>query len=164
MHPDIPIYAPDAKTISQKSAQSSGRQIAPFAIAKGSSNQQNSAENNQKANGKPAKEEDPSESYADYDNAANDPPATFPRPGNGPIKPSPTTNPEDMHWLLDDSFEAFSHFYHDKGGSTMANGGGDAVAADAAQSQMNLVPIQGDGKGGWIQREGVSNGTGGDYG
>lgn len=161
MHPDIPVYAPDAKAISQKSAQSSGRQLALFAMPKTSSNQQNGVENNQKAEVKPTKEEDPSESYADYDNAANDPPATFPRPGNGPMKPTATTNPEDMHWLLDDSFEAFSHFYYDKGGSSMANGRSDAVAANI---HMNLVPIQGDGKGGWIQREGVSNGTGGDDG
>lgn len=57
------------------------------------------------------------EKYPDIAIAAttNDPPSTYPRPGHGPVRPKATTDPDDVHWLIDDEngFSVFSHFYHE---------------------------------------------------
>lgn len=83
---------------------------------------------------------DENDPYPDFALAAqtNDPPSTYPRPGNGPIRPRPTTNQDDMEWLLEDDggFEVFSHYY-------------DAGTEGAS----NLVPVSTGSngtKGSWI--------------
>lgn len=59
-------------------------------------------------------DEDP---YSEYNNAWNDPPSTYPRPGQGPYKIRSTTDPTALNWLLDDNDEVFSHWVTDgKGG------------------------------------------------
>lgn len=108
-------------------------------------------------NGNNGHDKAPEDPYPDITASAstNDPPSTYPRPGAGPIRPRPTTEPEDLHWLLEDEadagpdndgavggFGAFSHYY-DGGG-----GGGDGVGVD--------------GEGGEIKEGGEGGGTGAD--
>ena len=93
-------------------------------------------------------QEDPSQSYADFDNPAGDPPATYPRPGNGPIRPKPITSSDDMHWMFDAGCRTFDHYYNDSSGDTDLANTADAEAV----SEVKLIAIQGDRKGNWIPR------------
>ena len=90
--------------------------------------------------------------------ATNDPPSTYPRPGNGPIRPKPTTDPDDVAWLVDDEngFNVFSHFVdevHASGDSSIQNKVNGVNGANDG-----LVNVAGTGepgrKGSWIKRVG----------
>lgn len=59
-------------------------------------------------------DEDP---YPDHSNPWGDPPATYPKPGQGPHRIRPTTDADDLPWLLDDNPEVFSHLIADGQGA-----------------------------------------------
>ncbi|KAB8338839.1 hypothetical protein FH972_021783 [Carpinus fangiana] len=93
LHPDLPIYAPNAR----EALRSTSSPLSPIP---------NHADG-------PVRNNDP---YPDYSNPDNDPPATYPRPGTGPIPLQPTTDPERIQWLVDDNFDVYSHSYDDGSG------------------------------------------------
>jgi hypothetical protein len=66
-----------------------------------------------------AAEEAQPEPYDGYD---TDPPAHYPKPGNG-IARNLRPESEDLQWLVDDNFEVFSH---------QANYGGEATNGNVA--------------------------------
>lgn len=61
----------------------------------------------------------------DYD---TDPPAHYPKPGNG-LARALRPEPEDLQWLVDDNFEVFSHSWKGDGSGI----GADGVLADAME-------------------------------
>ena len=92
--------------------------------------------------------------------ATNDPPSTYPRPGNGPVRPKPITGPEDVQWLLDDGngFSVFSHFYDEPNGDRETNGEmPEKQSASNGVAIDTLVHVVGAGeqgvKGSWIQKQ-----------
>ncbi|KAF2085039.1 hypothetical protein K490DRAFT_68239 [Saccharata proteae CBS 121410] len=78
-----------------------------------------------------AEEQDP-DPYDGYD---SDPPAHYPKPGNGLAR---TLRPEsdDLQWLVDDNLEVFSHVYNNEG----LNGFGMDTAMDAAETGATAGP------------------------
>ncbi|KAF1978662.1 hypothetical protein BU23DRAFT_587045 [Bimuria novae-zelandiae CBS 107.79] len=63
----------------------------------------------------------------DYDDGYNtDPPAHYPKPGNG-VARTLRSESEDLQWLVDDNFEVFSHGWKGDGSGL----GADGVLADA---------------------------------
>ncbi|KAL9057150.1 MAG: hypothetical protein Q9162_002478 [Coniocarpon cinnabarinum] len=133
---------------------------------------------------KPQVGEEADDPYPDITLAAatNDPPSTYPRPGQGPIPLSSTTKDGDMRWLVDDEgFSVFSHFYDGAterigvGGRTgdaqcngantdvRINGGSEETKVPAADATVSaavsegLVNVAGTGtrgvKGSWIHKK-----------
>lgn len=81
-------------------------------------------------------EDDTEDPYGDgYD---SDPPAHYPRPGNGLAR---TLRPEseDLQWLVDDNLEVFSHVYTNDGQGGL-NGFGTDGAMDLAGTEAAAVP------------------------
>ena len=58
----------------------------------------------------------------------SDPPAHFPKPGNGLKLRSDN---DDMQWLIDDNFEVFSHIYKVDDGPGLMDGEREAYALTA---------------------------------
>jgi hypothetical protein len=86
---------------------------------------------------------DADQEYEDgYD---SDPPAHFPKPGNGLAR---TMRPEseDLQWLVDDNFEVFSHSWKGEGndGNGGANGTG-VVATVTATTSVGVTRMVGKG-------------------
>ncbi|KAL1636502.1 hypothetical protein SLS56_001085 [Neofusicoccum ribis] len=81
--------------------------------------------------------DDAEDPYGDgYD---SDPPAHYPKPGNGLAR---TLRPEseDLQWLVDDNLEVFSHVYTTDGGSGALNGFGTDGAIDLAGAEAAAGP------------------------
>ena len=171
IQPNIPIFPPRDLDPAKGVSNASGNDLArPERIVYASSDS-----NNVTANAAARELNGYAHSYPDIAAAAatNDPPATYPRPGNGPIKPKNTTSTEDVRWLLDDEngFGVFSHFY-DSGAAAVsqkADHGLNAPGMDGDKSSTSapsissvtmtggLVNVAGTGKpgikGSWIQQE-----------
>lgn len=68
------------------------------------------------SNLEPQAEQDP------YDGFDDDPPAHYPKPGNGLARTMRPEN-EDLQWLVDDNFEVFSHIYKGDGDGMVGTAG-----------------------------------------
>ena len=79
-----------------------------------------------------------------YDGYETDPPAHYPKPGNGLARTLPPET-EDMPWLLDDNFDVFQQINY-QGHSTETNGSAPgfgmqatAATADASTTGEHLT-------------------------
>lgn len=99
LHPSLPLFARDTDTILDKYSHVTNTS-APSANLAG-------------AIKPPSTTTNVSGLYSDYTNLENDPPATYPRPGAGPIKLRPTTELNDLPFLVDEEFAGFGHWYRD---------------------------------------------------
>ncbi|KAI9654054.1 MAG: hypothetical protein M1831_005571 [Alyxoria varia] len=83
--------------------------------------------------------------YLDYDNPNHDPPATFPRPGRGPIGLTGTADtPEDVRWMVDKDWGGergtFRHLVDGSDGQEHeGGGGGPAVEGQGENMDVNAV-------------------------
>lgn len=130
LHPSLPIFAPDAHAVLASLHEPLRTQpTALLAPGPDSTLTQTHAD---------ADADSRSDPYPDYAADPSEPPGTYPRPGHGPHKPRPTTDPADLPWLLDDAFEGFEHLVNDGHGNFVPAGpfGTDKRAADG-QGQPN---------------------------
>lgn len=81
------------------------------------------------APGPPSLSPEPEHDPDAYDGYDTDPPAHYPKPGNGLARPLRPES-EDLQWLVDDNFEVFSHMYKSGDGGDGGDGG-DAVGGAA---------------------------------
>ncbi|EON64593.1 hypothetical protein W97_03826 [Coniosporium apollinis CBS 100218] len=86
----------------------------------------------------PAPAPDPSadaEADAEYeqeaDHYSDDPPAHYPKPGNG-LAATMRPEAEDLHWLVDDNSEVFQHLYRENDAQGVLHGGSDGAGVAGA--------------------------------
>lgn len=113
MHHNIPIFAPNTKDLI-KQKQPPAYSATPASITTQHTTHATEPHQSLTTYTQEAEPEDP---YPDFSNSNDDPPASYPRPGTGPIKIRPTTHLDDIPWLLDDNYEVFSHLVDDGTGT-----------------------------------------------
>ncbi|KAI9726145.1 MAG: hypothetical protein M1828_001818 [Chrysothrix sp. TS-e1954] len=124
MHPGIPIFAPNTRERLRERERKRDEQQNPVRR----SSQQSSAlspvpSSNINSNGNIAgNSEYPNDEATYHQRSYDEHPPTYPKPGRGPIKPTPVNAEEDAPWLQHDTegLEAFSHLYD---GAGYGNGG-----------------------------------------
>lgn len=73
--------------------------------------------------------------YEEDDGYDTDPPAHYPKPGNGLAR---TLRPEseDLNWLVDDNFEVFSHGWKGDGTGLGADGTLDGISSGGSGTKV----------------------------
>ena len=128
IYPNIAMFPPIKPTASNQSTISTGHTIAgPEGITT--------------IDSAPQEPEPLPENH--YDGYETDPPAHYPKPGNGLARTLPPET-EDMPWLLDDNFDVFQQINY-QGHTAETNGAGSgfgmqttAATADASVAGDNL--------------------------
>ncbi|KAF2814963.1 uncharacterized protein BDZ99DRAFT_408512 [Mytilinidion resinicola] len=147
IHPTLPIFAPDARSIIENSTQAQSNAIHTGLSPQGVNGHQSTigksrptgtpglSTTNENSDLDPAEAQLQAESQPlvrvpvaqevepePYDGYDTDPPAHYPKAGNGLAR---TMRPEseDLQWLVDDNFEVFNHNWKGENETGAASGG-----------------------------------------